>query len=218
MSFANLVSAATVYFPSLQIKYKDQSTLMKVLGKLSFFNPEFMTMYITTIGNTVYFPSATFITLHPVSSYISLCHELVHMSDEKKYSKFLFGLSYVFPQILAPFTLLLAFAIGWWTVIPFLLFLAPWPAPFRTIWEKRAYIAALYVQYTLSKKQSFNPHLSEQVADDVAEFKTADYYYMAPFGSGVQNDFNDALTLINDGKRPYNDAVFDMLDDVMSKS
>jgi hypothetical protein len=218
MGFQELVAAAQIHYPSLQIKYKNQSALMKVLGKLLFFNPDFMTNYITTIGDTVYFPSTSFVSLHPISSEVALCHELVHISDEKTYTIPLFALSYLFPQILAPLALFLAFYIGWFALIPFLLLASPLPAPFRTIWERRAYIAALYVQQGLSKRLSFNPQLATQAADYVAQFKTADYYWMSPFGNSIQNDFDQAIILINAGQRPFSDPIFDVLDDLVSQA
>jgi hypothetical protein len=217
MAFQDLVTAAQVYFPSLQVKYKDQSTFMKILGVLLFFNPDFMTSYITTIGDTVYFPSANFGTIHPITAPIVLMHELVHISDQNKVSKFVFGLSYLFPQILAPLLTVLFFFIHWYIALPIvLLFLAPIPAYFRMYWEKRAYIAALYVQQSLSKLKSFNPNLAAQVADDVAEFKTNDYYWMWPFSS-IDTDFNEALALINAGQRPFEDPIFDTLDVLVTK-
>src|SRR5208283_2209132 len=101
MSFQDLVAAATVQFPNLQVKYKDQSTFMKILGKILFFNPSFMTSYITTIGDTIYFTTESYTTQDSLDASIVLMHELVHMTDEKTYSKPLFAISYLFPQILA---------------------------------------------------------------------------------------------------------------------
>lgn len=217
MSFQDLVAAAQTYYPSLQVKYKDQSLFMKILGFILFFNPDFMNSYITTIGDTVYFPTAAFISSHPISAPIVLMHELVHISDQNKVSKPIFALSYLLPQILAPLCAILFFFVHWYIVLPIvLLFLAPLPAYFRMYWEKRAYMAALYVQQSLSKLKSFNPNLAAQIVDDIAEFKTSDYYWMWPFAN-IDTEFNEALALINAGKRPFEDSVFDMLDILVTK-
>jgi hypothetical protein len=217
MSFQDFVTAAQVYFPSLQVKYKSQSIFMKILSYLLFFNPTFMTDYVTTIGDTVYFPSPSFVTLHPITAPIVLMHELVHMSDQNKVSKPIFALSYLFPQILAPLCAILFFFIHWYIALPIvLLFLAPLPSYFRMYWEKRAYIAALYAQQALSKLKSFNPKLPDQITLDLAEFKTNDYYWMWPFAN-INTDFNTALTLINAGQRPFEDPIFDTIDVLVTK-
>src|SRR5271167_3756358 len=109
MAFTDLVTAATTYFPKLQIKYKNQSSVMRFLGKLLFFTPGFMTDYTTTIGSTIYAPSTQFFTLHPVSSSVVLLHEFVHMYDQKIVSPLLFQLTYLLPQLLILPALLLFF-------------------------------------------------------------------------------------------------------------
>ncbi len=211
MSFQDLVTAATVQFPSLEIKYKDQSTFMKILGGIMFFNPDFMTDYITTIGDTVYFPTVALVTNNEISSSIILMHELVHINDQQKYSKFLFAISYLFPQILFPFCAILFFFIHWYIALPImLLFMSPLPASWRMNWEKRAYIAALYVQQKLSQKLGFNASLATQATYDEAQFNGGAYYFMWPFG--LTNDFNNAIVNINAGQRPYSDPIFDVLD------
>jgi hypothetical protein len=92
-----------------------------------------------------------------------------------------------------------------------LFFLAPLPAPFRMNWEKRAYMAGLYVQNALAKKLNANPELPAQVVDDLGQFTGGSYYFMWPF-SNIDADFNNAVTLIDAGQRPYSDPLFDMLD------
>jgi len=212
MSFQDLTTAAQIYFPSLKISYKNKSVLMKILGRILFFNPSFMTSYITTIGDTIYFPTESFVNQEPLNASIVLMHELVHMTDEKTYTKPVFALSYLFPQILAPLAAILFFFIHWYIALPIMLFfLAPLPAPFRMHWEKRAYIAALYVQQALSQKLNFTPNLPTQVIDDLQQFTSGSYYFMWPFNN-IDADFNNAVTAIQAGQRPYNDAVFDMLD------
>ena len=50
-----ILDKAHEFFPGLKLRYKDESTLMKIMGKLMFFNPSFMTQFTTTIGETIYF-------------------------------------------------------------------------------------------------------------------------------------------------------------------
>ncbi len=148
MKFSNLVADSQKHFPDLKIKYKDESSLMKVIGYLLFFNKRFMTSYTTTIGSSIYFSNQIFVRSHPIAATIILLHELVHIYDAKKISSFLFSLLYLSPQILAVLSLPLYFLIGWWSLL-FLLLLLPLPAFFRMHFERRAYIASLYVLYKL---------------------------------------------------------------------
>jgi len=217
MTFENLVAAAQTYFPNLQVKYKDQSPIMKILGSLLFFNHDFMVSYTTTIGESVYFPTSTFVKSRPVSSAIVLLHELVHVHDENKISKLLFGFLYLFPQILSILCLPLFFLLTWKLVLPIIIICAlPVPAFFRMYLEKRAYFASLYCLNTLSKKLNFSSNLDNQSIFFQTQFAGAYYYYMWPFNN-IKKDFDQAVVKIKADQRPYDDAVFDMLDDLVSK-
>lgn len=217
MSFQDLTIAAQTYFPNLQIKYKDQSPFMKFIGSLLFFNNEFMVSYTTTIGETIYFPTSNFVKARPVSSAIVLLHELVHVHDEKKISKLLFGFLYLFPQILSILFLPLFFLLTWKIVLPLVIFCAlPVPAFFRMYLEKRAYLASLYCFNKLSKKLDFNPNLDNQSIFFQKQFSGSYYYFMWPFGN-IKNDFDEAIVRIKADQRPYDDSVFDMLDNLISK-
>jgi hypothetical protein len=70
-----------------KIVAKEDSTLMKIIGKLLFFNKGFMTNYVTTLGSTIYAPGGEI-------SDITLQHELVHVKDWKRWN-ILFSLSYL---------------------------------------------------------------------------------------------------------------------------
>lgn len=217
MSFQDLTTAAQQYFPSLQIKYKDQSSFMKFLGTLLFFTPSFMTTYTTTVGDTTYFPSTTFVQQQPVSSAVILLHELVHMYDEKRLTKLLFGFLYLFPQVLSLICLPLIFLISWKIFLPlFILFALPLPAYFRMYFEKRAYMASLYVLQALGTRLHFPPTLKTQETFYIAQFKGSFYYFMWPF-SNLQTEFDQALVAIKAGQRPYQDPVFNMLDVLVTK-
>lgn len=218
MSFQNLVIAAREYFPNLQIKYKNESWLMRLISKLFFFSPGFMTEYTTTIGDTIYFPSEKFIKLHPVSSSVVLLHELVHLHDQKKIGKIPFVVSYLFPQILVPICVLLLLLISWKIMLPLAVLLsAPIPALFRTYWEKRAYLSSFYVLQLLGNKLEFNPHLKSQETVFLKYFHGSSYYYMWPF-KDINKQFDAALELAKEGKRPFKDPVFDMIEDLVDKT
>jgi hypothetical protein len=216
MSFQDLVQASQKYFPDLQIKYKTDSTLMKLLGKLLFFNKSFMTSYTTTVGSSVYFPSQPFVKVRPISAAIILLHELVHVKDSKKISQPIFGALYLSPQILI-FLLIPLLFVSWKIALPFLVLAAPIPSFFRMYYEKRAYIASLYVMSKLGKRLSFDPMLDKQKVYFENQFKGSYYYFMWPFSGGLNKDFDQAVEKIRADQRPFEDPVFDMLDDLVSK-
>lgn len=215
MSFQDLIQASQKYFPNLQIKYKTESTLMKWIGRLLFFNNSFMTSYTTTIGEKVYFTSEQFVKVRPISSAIILLHELVHIKDSKKIGHPLFGLLYLSPQILALLFIPLLF-VSWKIALPFLLLAAPIPSFFRMYFEKRAYFASLYVMNILGKRLNFDPMLDKQKVYFENQFKGSYYYFMWPF-KGLNKEFDEAIKKIKVGQRPFEDSVFDILDDLVTK-
>lgn len=215
MLFQDLVTAAQKYFPDLRIKYKDQSWFMKLIGALLFFNKSFMAEYTTTIGSTVYFPTEWFTKVRSDYAAVVLLHELVHIKDAHKMSKPLFMFLYLTPQILAPFCLFLLL-VSWKMAIPlFVLFASPIPSYFRMYFEKRAYLASLYaINGLATNRPNFKPLLATQEDSILNRFKDGSYYFMWPFSS-LKKDFDDGITKIEDGKRPFEDPIFDIIDDLL---
>ena len=211
--FNNLVEKSKEFFPGLEVKYKTESSFMKLIGKILFFNSTFMTSYTTTIGSTIYFPNREFVNNKEVSSSIIFLHELVHIHDAKKISKPLFTFLYLFPQILALLFFPMLF-VSWKLALLFLICAAPLPAYFRMKFEKRAYLVSLYVTDKLSKKYNFTANLDVQKVHLLEQFSTSAYYYMWVF-KNLNKDFDDGISLIKLGKRPYEDPVFDMLDKLL---
>lgn len=216
MSFQTLVQSAQTHFPDLKIKYKDESLLMKIMGKFLFFNKEFMTGYTTTLGSTIYYPSRSFIKARPVSSAVVLLHELVHVHDSKKFTTPLFALLYTSPQILVLLFFPLLF-IGWKIALLALLFALPLPSFFRMHFEKRAYLTSIYALSEIGKKMNFNPVLDRQKSSFLDHFKTSSYYFMWPF-SGLGDQFDAAVVKIRNNERPFEDPVFDILDELIANS
>jgi hypothetical protein len=96
-------------------------------------------------------------------------------------------------------------------------FLLPLPSYFRMIYERRAYYSSVYTIWKLSERMNFNPRLESQNAYFVEYFVDSSYYFMWPFKSFLNDDFNAIMQLVQTGKRPYEDAVFDILDDLVTK-
>jgi len=215
MSFLNLVTKAKIYFPDLQIKYKDQSWFMKLIGAILFFNKSFMTSFTTTIGSTVYFPTESSVKARPVSAAIVLLHEFIHIYDAKKISKPLFMFLYLTPQIFVLLCLPL-FLISWKIALPLvILFSLPIPSYFRMFFEKRAYLTSLYAVNALAIRLNFKPLLAIQNENFIKLFNNSSYYFMWPFDN-LRKDFDDGVAKIKNGKRPFEDPVFNIIDDLIS--
>lgn len=215
MLFEDAVKLVQQKFP-IKIGYKDQFWLMKLLGKLLFFNPEFMTSFTTTIGSTTYYPSQNYVKLHPTTAFSVLLHECIHVYDSKRITSFLFSLAYLFPQILVLLSIPLLLLGHFVPALCCLLFLSPIPAYFRMLFEKRAYIVSLYSLNKLNIKYNYNINLDDHVVSTLKNFKDSTYYFMWPFKS-LEKEFNEALIKIKNNERPFEDPVFDLLDEILSQ-
>ena len=95
------------HIPQLEIRYKDSSKFMKLLGfLLTPVNPTFMTKFVTTVGTRVYFPNRKHIVDLPTDSMAVLAHEFVHMWDEEKEGSLKYVHSYLSPQLYFALTIL----------------------------------------------------------------------------------------------------------------
>ena len=210
-----VLAKVTQLFPDVKIDYKNNSTLMKILGKIMFIAPTFMSSYTTTVGSAIYFPSEEFVNARPESSLVILLHELVHVTDAHKLTKPLFGFLYLSPQILI-FAAALLFLISWKVALPLLLlFGAPVPSYFRMLFERRAYMASLYSMKKLNDKYGNNIDLDAEMKFFLTQFKGPAYYFMYPF-SNLDTQFANALQKIKNNQRPYEDKVFDVLDEILA--
>lgn len=202
--------------PKYNIYYKSESLLMKILSKILFFNKNFLTSYTTTLGRNIYFTYPNYIKNHPITTQVTLVHELVHVKDYEKYG-FLFFLMYGFPQILAPLSFLLLFIFPWWvSLLAFLFLLAPLPAYFRMKFELKAYTFSLYCLHKLSIKYNYKINFNQYIENYTDNFIKSEYYFMWLFFN--KEYFKEALKLIQDGKKPYyEEEYYEMADEVLDK-
>lgn len=200
--------------PEYKIAFKTESLLMKVLGKILFFNKSFMNNYTTTLGRTIYFTNRNYVKSHPVTTRVTLVHELVHVKDYEKYGPILFTLMYGAPQILAPLALVLLFVAPWWIALAWAaLCLAPIPAYFRMRLEQKAYTFSLYCLHKINM-QGYKIDFDRQIANYVDNFTTSDYYYMWPLFN--DKHFKEALSEIQAGRKPFYEAeYYEMADKVL---
>lgn len=163
----------------VQFGFKDQSETMKKISKLLFFRPDFMTETVTVWGGVIYFPNSHWAKIHPEAAWRALAHSLVHVSDQQRVTMPVYALSYLFPQCLSLLALLAVFDLR---ALLFLLFLLPWPAPFRKYWEMRAYAMTLATE--VWSKQD----VSEIPVGIVQTFIGRHGYWMWPFPSSVRSE------------------------------
>lgn len=168
------------------VKEKETSLFMRFLAFFMFFNKNFLTNFVTTVGKTIYFPKKYFETNN---SRIVLCHEFRHIYDYNKYS-ILFFLGYFFPQILAIFALL---GFIHWGFLFFILMLVPIPSYFRYKFELNGYLAGLFVTELLLKNKIASKGLDlllKKQADAYEQhFKDNSYYFMWPFKIGLYEKY-----------------------------
>lgn len=164
-------------FPKAKIKFKNESNLMSFLG---WFSLSFYTGMTTVLGTTVYFPSKEKLEKDYEGATQTLAHEFVHMIDASHEGLILFWLKYLFPQILAVFSLL-SLAAYWnlWSLVCllFLLFLVPGiPAPGRTFFEANGYAMSLYFLFRGAPR---NPAIENKARDLSAMFIGRSYWFMS---------------------------------------
>jgi hypothetical protein len=211
--------------PGFAIEYKDESTLMKIIGAIMFFNKAFMTGFVTTIGYKVYFPTRTAVESMRGNGRIgTLAHEYRHAKDASRLTRVLFGALYLFPQLLAIMALLSWLVLGplmlfgvmswsWWLLIPLLslLFFAPLPAPFRKKYELYGYKMSLFAENEFLKEAGVSSedrlnYLKAMAERKNAHFTGANYYFMWPFG--VEEDLLEAAEKIVSGQILKEDDIY----------
>ena len=162
-------------FPKARIKTKDQSKLMRFLG---LFSRSFYRNLTTVIGNTIYFPAKQ--DYRTWSGLRTLAHEFVHMVDRKNLPFCVFELQYLFPQILAIFSLfsILAFYNIWFIgFFIFLAFLIPGiPSKTRTNLEANAYTMTIFMTY---QGMSWWNYMVHRTALSIADELAGKNYYFA---------------------------------------
>lgn len=216
MSFENLLEASKKYYPNIQIKFKNESKLMKLIGKILFFNKNFMSTYTTTIDSTIYFINKEELIEKPIPSMIVFLHELTHIYDSKKDGKLLFKFLYLFPQILILlfFPLLL---ISWKLSLLALIFALPFPAIFRKKYELKAYKVSLYCSKYICDKYNFDSdtYLINLKKDYIEKFTGSYYYFMWNFKNNIEMELTDAIDKINNNQKPFEDPIFNIIDDLL---
>jgi hypothetical protein len=190
--------------PGFQIKFKNESPLMKFISKILFFKKDFMSC-TTAWGNTIYLSDRKIFEANPDAYVSTFCHEFVHMLDEQE-NPVLYKLKYIFPQILSLLSLGAFFALlnPWFLMFLLcLLFLLPIPST-RSGIELRGY--GMSIKCSLWAGNIISNERIEQIID---QFSSSAYYFMCPFRLYVRKRLDYYLIsndCLNDKNKAYQDV------------
>lgn len=200
------LAAIRCYVPKFSLKLKSESITQQAIGLLMAFigNKNYMSCYWTTLGKTVYRPTACNLGALE-GEWKVLFHEGRHADDCYKVGPILYDLAYLFPQVIGIFGILYALALIpalllgapgalLWGILS-LLFLAPVPAPFRAVIEARGYLVSMCVDFwsgTIGDEEEYLDRLAQR-------FTTGQYYFMFPFGNIVRSYFSKRLEALKLG-------------------
>lgn len=198
--------------PDFEIRFKDEKLplwLRPVFWFQGLITDGFWERYTTAVGSHIYFPSREVYEADKARAFATLAHEFVHMHDSAELGRVQFAMRYTFPQlpvgllgvlgvlglIYAPLYALFGLAIA----------LAPWPAPWRTKYEKRGYRMTILVMTMMGQ-----PIDAEHI---VKQFVSKQYYWMNRDEDAIRAWVSDEvlsaranLANITTFDRPYRDV------------
>lgn len=197
-TYEALVALIEKRFPDFNIRYKDEEWTSKALGMLSYvFNPNYMTQFITTRYQDVFFPSRKFITDNYRQAWKILAHEYVHMVDRCE-GGIGFNIRYASPQMWAILALssLVAIWVGSWGLLGLtpLLCVLPLPAPGRRDAELRGYAMSMFVNHV--RYGDVRDSTKDWMVD---HFTGAAYYFMWPFRQNMHDRLYAVEAKMDDG-------------------
>lgn len=177
-----LKEVKTKFGLNIELKPKLESKFLTFVSPfIKLFNPNY-DRYITTLGNTVYFPNDEWFTERTSESSLEvIAHETKHCLDFNK-NKIGYVVGYGFPQILAiPVVLTLLLTVGWWGLLGLLLVL-PFPSWWRMKHEVDAYVVSFIVYPILAPKSNTDAFFENWIVEKL----TKRWYYWAwPFPKQV---------------------------------
>jgi len=194
MGNTKLIDEVTIlikkYVPQWGVVAKKKSILHRILSflpPLIFSRHSYMNRYWTTIGFTAFYP------IGGENEWYVCAHEGVHGMQAKRWTRFLFGFLYLFPQsFFLPLGLGLAFFINPWFLLIALLGILPLPAPFRMLWELEAYCVSVMVEEWCWGTEETNEYIDRIVSNYFSGFA---YYFMWPFPKKIRSTLKKAQEL-----------------------
>lgn len=168
----------------------------------------YLRRYTTTIRYTIAMADERGSDTTNYRDWITLCHEIQHAEDARRWTPVLFGFLYLWP--LSQGLLLLFFGwipIYWVPGIWKVLYLGSWavvvgvhgvpqiPDPWRKHWEMRAYAITLYLHHM--SYGSINKLMLDHIAKN---FSSMIYYMMDPDHTRVRHQLEELAKKIVAGK------------------
>lgn len=169
MTYVEMVWQMRKEFPGFSVRWKRDSFWMCMLGRVLFFNPAFMVLYATTIGNVVWVPDS-WGSWSDTQKLVLLRHERIHMRQRRRLGSVLYTLMYLC-----------------------------WPLPAFLSWgrarlEWEAYSEGLKALSELKGTAALHdPRLKER---HVAYFTTSAYAWMWPFPRQVSKWYDDLVKML----------------------
>lgn len=181
----------------INVQYKDDSLLMKIISFILFFNKGFSNDYITTIGNTVYIPKNIFDKYFDYQIADIICHEFIHIADHERMGIF-FSILYLAPQCFGIFALLGLLGFVYqplFYLFLFAVFLLPIPSPWRRDFELKAYKMTLFLAIRSAEQFKYEINKDNLISYITFNFSSYPYYFMWPWGVRKElEDFCNTLT------------------------
>jgi len=174
--YESLLNEVKSEFSDFEILAKNRSVLMKFIDAalhiITFGQMKnFMTGFITTMGNKVYVPDSW--EMSSITNKIEIIrHERVHMRQAKKYTRPLFSLLY----------LIVPFPIG--------------VSYFRKKFEQEAYEESMRALHEYHGEKIFTPRLKEVIID---HFMSAQYFWMWPWRGNLEKWYDLTVQKILSG-------------------
>jgi len=201
--------------PGYKVVRKKDSLLMRFLGVILFFVPNFMENYGTTVGNKVYLTDNSLKNQH-IGLAVHLGHEAQHVYDKQHFflRAFGYGIFYLLPQVLALVALgsLLAiwFDIRWLWCLTALALAAPIPSYGRMWVERRGYLLSFMgYSWVYGDEQS-----AKIMGRQIKQFTGPAYYFMWPFKKSLLKWFTKNITKYQNNPElagPVHKFVFDFI-------
>ncbi|MGD9209732.1 MAG: hypothetical protein PVI90_03100 [Desulfobacteraceae bacterium] len=180
--------------PKLCVTLKNKGYIHSIINTiLNLVSPKdrqngYLLWYSTTFGYTIALAAAYGNNIQNIGAWETLCHEIVHALQAKKYTRVLMAFLYMWP--LSQGTLLLLtcwlpifWASGWvlaiwipcWILIAGLHFVPQLPDPWRYRWEVQAYSVSMYLYLMVNNRIP-----SEYVESIIDNLHSMSYYITEP--------------------------------------
>ncbi len=213
--YESLLNEMKKEIPGFHAGYKSDSELQRIIGKVLFFNPKYMSSFTTTLYPNVYYPESMKIASDTMKFNV-MSHEFVHLYDAKP-NVIRFSLLYLMPQALSVLSVLSVLSLVHPMFMAFMLFLIfalPIPSCWRRHYEMRGYSMNMMIEFYK------NGYISKETKEFISsQFTGWNYYKMWTNSDEVKLDILRAEADIRSGRILQGEAgkPFKIVADLMIK-